>query len=158
MVKEGDTIPAATLYRAGPDDKVDSASFFKSHKKAIVFGVPGAFTPGCTKTHLPGYVKDFDKLKEKGVDLIACVSVNDAFVMQAWGNANGANDKVVMLADPKAEFVKALDLAFDAPALGGTRSKRWAMIVENGVIKKLKVEPDGTGLTCTLSNELYKFL
>ncbi|KAJ3177214.1 Peroxiredoxin-5, mitochondrial [Gaertneriomyces sp. JEL0708] len=158
MVKVGDTLPKATLNGATPNDTIESPEFFKQYKKAVIFGVPGAFTPGCTKTHLPSYVKDYAKLQEKGVDLVACVAVNDAFVMTAWGEANGAEGKVKMLADPKAQFVKAMDLAFTADALGGVRSKRFSMVVENGVVKAINVEPDNSGLTCSLSNAIYKSL
>ena len=102
-------------------------------KKVILFGVPGAFTPGCSKTHLPGYVADYEKLKQKNVDEIICTSVNDAFVMDAWGKDQHATGKVRMLADPNAELAKALGVTVDLKALGGIRSKRYSAIIENGV-------------------------
>jgi 2-Cys peroxiredoxin 5 len=136
---------------------VDPAEEFGSGK-VIIFAVPGAFTPGCSNTHLPGYVNDFDAIKAKGVDQIACVAVNDAFVMNAWGEAHGANGKIRMLADPLAEFTKALGLDVDAAALGGVRSKRYAMVLEDGKVTQLEVEPGGFGLTCSLSESIIEKL
>merc|ERR1712227_374251 len=157
-IKEGEQLPSVELYENNPGEKVNIADLFKG-KKGIIFAVPGAFTPGCSKTHLPGYVEDFDKIKEKGFDVVACVSVNDPFVMGSWGEHHNANGKIRMLADMKAEFTKAVDLELDAtPLLGNVRSKRYAMIVEDGVVKKLQVEPDGTGLTCSLSKSLLSSL
>jgi len=157
-IKEGDALPSVTLWENTPGETVNIAELFKD-KKGIVFGVPGAFTPGCSKTHLPGYVADYDKLKDKGVSVVACVSVNDPFVMAAWGEQHKADGKVRMLADMKGEFAKAIDLELDAtPLLGNVRCKRFAMIVENGVVKKVQVEPDGTGLTCSLSNSIISSL
>lgn len=155
-VKVGDAVPEATLMELQGDDmkKIDTKELF-ANKKVVLFGVPGAFTPGCTKTHLPGYVQDVEKLKGKGVQEIVCVSVNDPFVMKAWGQANGADGKVRMLADPTADFAKKLGVAFDAPpVLGFQRSKRFSALVENGTISQLNVEPDNTGLTCSLSSGL----
>ena len=149
-IQIGDAIPSATLHEGNPGTKVDSAEVFGSGK-VLVFGVPGAFTPGCSNTHLPGYINDIDKIKGKGVDQVVCVSVNDAFVMNAWGEAQGAEGKVRMLADPQAELAKALGLDVEAAALGGTRSKRFAMLVENGTVTQLEVEPDGFGLSCSLA-------
>ena len=124
-----------------------------------MFGVPGAFTPGCSKTHLPGYVADAAKYKSKGVDEILCVSVNDPFVMAAWGEAQGAAGKVRMLADTNAELAKALGLDVELGVLGGTRCKRFSALVDHGVIKALNVEPEsGTGLTCSLSGALLPAL
>ncbi len=141
-----------------PGNKVDIAEL-TAGKKAIVFAVPGAFTPGCSKTHLPGYANDFDKLKAKGVDLVVCVSVNDPFVMSAWGEAHCAAGKVRMLADTVGEFTKAVDMELDATAiLGNVRSKRYALLVEDGAVKHVQVEPDGTGLTCSLSNSIISLL
>nr|CAD7206354.1 unnamed protein product [Timema douglasi] len=113
------------------------------------------------QTHLPGYVTKAEELKGKGIQEIVCVSVNDPFVMSAWGKEHGANGKpgvdspqVRMLADPSAAFAKALDLQVDLPPLGGVRSKRYSMVVEDGVIKTLNVEPDGTGLSCSLADKI----
>lgn len=106
------------------------------------------------KTHLPGYLEQSEALKTKGVSEIICISVNDPFVMSAWGKQNDAGGKVRMLADPVAAFTKQIDLAVDLPPLGGLRSKRYSMVVDNGIIKQLNVEPDNTGLSCSLANKL----
>ena len=120
----------------------------------------GAFTPGCSKTHLPGYVAAAGELKAAGVHEIACVSINDPFVMHAWGEAQGAGGKVRMLADTTGDWSKKLALDTDklAAALGGVRTKRFSMIVDDGVIKALNVEPDGTGLTCSLAGGVSETL
>ncbi|XP_038073992.1 peroxiredoxin-5, mitochondrial-like [Patiria miniata] len=157
-IKAGDKIPSVELMEDNPGNKVNMADLLAG-KKAVIFAVPGAFTPGCSKTHLPGYVEDFDKIKAKGVDLVVCVSVNDPFVMSAWGQAHGAAGKVRMLADTLGEFTKAVDMEFDAKAVLGTvRSKRYALVVENGTVSQVQLEPDGTGLTCSLSNSLLSSL
>ena len=105
----------------------------------MLFAVPGAFTPTCSESHLPGFVTLADQIKAKGVDLIACVSVNDAFVMQAWGEAQNASE-ILMLGDGDASFTKALGLEMDTAGFGGIRSRRYAMIIENGVVTQLNVE------------------
>jgi len=158
-IKVGDKLPSVVLYEGTPDAKVNIADLFSNVKKGVIFGLPGAFTPGCSKSHLPGYVENFDKIKGKGVDLVVCISVNDPFVMAAWGEANKTTGKIRMLADTCAEFTKAIGLEFDAtPILGNVRSKRYSMVVENGVITKLNVEPDGRGLTCSLAPEILKMI
>jgi peroxiredoxin len=140
----GDKIPTTTLKimgEKGPQD-ISTADIFAG-KKVVLFAVPGAFTPGCTVTHLPGYVVLADKIKAKGVDSIVCLSVNDAFVMGAWGKSQNA-EELLMVADGNGDFTKALGLEMDATGFGmGTRSKRYAMIVENGVVTHLAVEPAG---------------
>jgi len=158
-IKVGDKIPSVDLFEGTPGGKVNIADLVKG-KKAIIFGVQGAFTPGCSKTHLPGYIQDSDAIRKKGVGEIICVSVNDPFVMAAWGEANKAGPaKVRMLADTTGAFTKAIDLQIDmTPVLGGVRSKRYAMVVDNGVVNVLDVEPDGTGLTCSLANNILKNL
>jgi peroxiredoxin len=110
--------------------------------KVVLFAVPGAFTPGCSKVHLPGYVADADALKAKGVTTIACVAVNDAWVMDAWGKAQGVGDKIVMLADGNGEFTRAMGLEFDGSVVGlGARSQRYAAVIEDGVVTHIDVEP-----------------
>jgi 2-Cys peroxiredoxin 5 len=157
-IKVGDSVPAVDLFEGNPGNKVSVSELVKG-KKVVFFGVPGAFTPGCSKTHLPGYVEQASEIKEKGIAEIVCVSVNDPFVMAAWGEANGATGKVRMLADTTAEFTKAIDVALDlTSALGSVRSKRYAMLVDDGVVKAFDVEPDGTGLTCSLSSNFLKNL
>ncbi|KAJ8919527.1 hypothetical protein NQ315_002148 [Exocentrus adspersus] len=153
MVKVGDTIPNVDLYEDLPTNKVNLAEL-ASGKKLIVFAVPGAFTPGCSKTHLPGYVQKADELKQQGVNEIVCVSVNDPFVMSAWAESQNTRGKIRLLADPSAALAKALDLTVDIAPLGGVRSKRYSMVVENGKITSLQVEPDGTGLSCSLADKI----
>ncbi|MCB1649549.1 MAG: peroxiredoxin [Pseudomonadales bacterium] len=140
----GDKIPAASLKimgDKGPQD-ISTGEIFPG-KKVVLFAVPGAFTPGCTVTHLPGFVVLADKIKDKGVDTIACVAVNDAFVMDAWGKTQNA-DEILMLGDGNGSFTRALGLELDATGFGmGTRSRRYAMIIEDGVVSYLGVEPAG---------------
>jgi peroxiredoxin len=122
---------------------VSSDEFFAG-KKVAVFGLPGAYTRTCSSRHLPGYVTNADALKNKGIDAVACVSVNDAFVMDAWGKEHGAPGKVVMLGDGSAELTEALGLSVDRTSAGmGIRSQRYSMIVDNGVVTALNVEPAG---------------
>ena len=144
-IKVGDRIPGATLIKATADgpQPVDTADFFAGRKVAL-FAVPGAFTPTCSARHLPGFVERADELKAKGVDEIACVAVNDAFVLQAWAAQGGAEGKVTMLADGNGDFVEALGLAADFAKFGmGKRSQRWSAIVEDGVVSALNVEEPG---------------
>ncbi|CAG9761887.1 unnamed protein product [Ceutorhynchus assimilis] len=153
MVKVGDNVPNVDLFEDLPTNKVNLADLAKG-KKIIVFAVPGAFTPGCSKTHLPGYVSKADELKKQGIAEIVCVSVNDPFVMGAWAKDQGTTGKVKLLADPSAALAKALDLTVDIAPLGGIRSKRYSMVVEDGKITSLQVEPDGTGLSCSLADKI----
>ncbi|MCU1360548.1 MAG: Redoxin domain protein, partial [Ilumatobacteraceae bacterium] len=112
--------------------------------RVVLFAVPGAFTPGCSRVHLPGYVANSAELKAKGVDTIACVSVNDAWVMQAWGESQNVGDDIVMLGDGSATFTAAMGLEMDASGFGlGTRSKRYAAVIQDGVIESLEVEEGG---------------
>ncbi|KAL0073085.1 thioredoxin-like protein [Phycomyces blakesleeanus] len=159
-IKEGDKLPSLEVARKSPGDTVDIHKLFSDKPKAILFGVPGAFTPGCSKTHLPGFIKLADELKKKGIDYVACVSVNDPFVMTAWGESqNNNNGEVELLADPTGALAKAMDLNFDASAaLGGHRFKRFAAVVEHGKVKKLFVEPDKTGLNVSLAENVVKTL
>ncbi|XP_061904129.1 peroxiredoxin-5, mitochondrial [Entelurus aequoreus] len=153
-IQVGQSLPAVEVQEGEPGNKVAMNQLFKG-KKGILFAVPGAFTPGCSKTHLPGFVQQAADLRTKGIQEVACVSVNDAFVMAAWGKEHGTDGKIRMLADPTGAFTKAVDLLLDSDqivqALGNKRSKRYAMLVEDGVVKKINVEPDGTGLTCSLA-------
>jgi peroxiredoxin len=112
-------------------------------KKVVLFAVPGAFTPTCSEEHLPGYIALADKIKAKGVDSIICLSVNDAFVMKAWGDTQNA-EEIIMLADGGASFTKAIGLDMDTGDFGGVRSKRYAMLVDDGRVVQLKVEPPKT--------------
>ncbi|XP_060941565.1 peroxiredoxin-5, mitochondrial [Limanda limanda] len=160
-IKVGEHLPAVEVQEGEPGNKVSMDKLFKG-KKGVLFAVPGAFTPGCSKTHLPGFVQQAEDLKSKGIQEVACISVNDAFVMAAWGKEHGADGKVRMLADPTGAFTKEVDLLIDndqiVQALGNKRSKRYAMLVEDGVVKKINVEPDGTGLTCSLASNILSEL
>src|SRR6202167_1060611 len=141
-VKVGDRLPEAKFRVMGPDGTgvKTTADIFKG-KKVVLFAVPGAFTPTCNNNHLPGFLKNADAFKGKGVDTIAVTGVNDVFVFDAWKKSTGAGDKIEFLADGNGEFAKALDLSLDASGAGlGVRSKRYAMLVEDGVVKKLNVE------------------
>lgn len=154
----GDALPDVTLYEGNPGGKVSLRELFAG-KKGIIFAVPGAFTPGCSKTHLPGYVASCDQLKAAGVDVVACVSVNDPFVMEAWGESAGAGGKVRMLGDMHLELTKAFGMELDAePFLGNKRSKRYSVIVNNNTIEAFFEEPDGTGLSCSLAENALKAL
>ncbi|CAF0729514.1 unnamed protein product [Adineta ricciae] len=154
VIKEGATLPNHTLFENEPKNKVNTKDLFAG-KKGLLFGVPGAFTPGCSKTHLPGYVNAASDFKKLGYDTIVCVTVNDPFVCQAWAKEHKAEGKVRVLADPDAKFTKALGLEKDMTAvLGNVRSSRYAMVVDDNKVKKVFVEPDGTGLTCSLSNSV----
>jgi peroxiredoxin len=126
----------------GPEP-VSTDDLFRG-KKVVLFSVPGAFTPTCSAKHLPGFVKNADAIKARGVDTIACMAVNDVFVMGAWGESSKAAGKVVMLADGNGEYARALGLELDATKFGmGMRGKRFSMIVEDGVVKQLNVESPG---------------
>lgn len=144
-IQVGDKIPSATMTTMTADGPgpVATDEFFAG-KKVVLFSVPGAFTPTCSAKHLPGFITHADDILAKGVDAIACMSVNDVFVMHAWGVDAGVEDKVVMLADGNGDFTKAIDLEMDGTGFGmGIRSKRFAMIVENGVVTTLNIEEPG---------------
>lgn len=144
-IQVGDKIPSATLTTMTADGPgpVATDDYFKG-RKVVVFSVPGAFTPTCSAKHLPGFVENAETILGKGVDEIACLSVNDAFVMHAWGKDAGVDGKVTMLADGNADFAKALGLEMDASGFGmGLRSKRFSMIVEDGTVSELNVEEPG---------------
>jgi peroxiredoxin len=156
-IKIGDRVPDVALTLAGADGPKPMAArdLFKG-KKTALFGLPGAFTPVCSARHLPGYIDTADQFKSKGVDQIVCLSVNDAFVMAAWGKDQGAGDHVIMAADGSADFTKAVGLVLDLTEKGlGVRSKRYSMLVDNGVVRHLNVE-DGTGLDISSAEALLK--
>lgn len=144
-IKVGDKIPSIVLQQKTADgvQPIKTDDLFKG-KKVVLFAVPGAFTPTCSAKHLPGFVQNAEKLKQKGVDAVACVAVNDAFVMDAWGKSQSAEGKVLMLADGSAHFAKALGLDLDLMDKGlGMRSQRYAMVVNDGKVEKLYVEQAG---------------
>ena len=152
MIKVGDKLPEGTLSEfievegngcsIGPNKF--SVEDLTKGKKVVIFGLPGAFTPTCSAKHVPSYLQNYDKLKAKGVDTVACMSVNDAFVMGAWARDQNTGDKVRMLGDGSAQFTKDLGLDLDLNARGmGTRCQRFSMLVEDGVVKALNVEAPG---------------
>lgn len=144
-IKVGDKLPTVNLKHMDKDgmQTVSTDDLFKG-KKVVLFALPGAFTPTCSAKHLPGFVQHADAIRNKGVDSIACLSVNDAFVMDAWGKAQNVGEKVMMLADGNADFSKAVGLTMDGTGYGmGTRASRYAMVVDNGVVKALNVEAPG---------------
>jgi peroxiredoxin len=144
-IKAGDTLPDATFMTSGSEGPrpITSEELFKG-KTVALLAVPGAFTPTCSAKHLPGFKEHATELKAKGVDAIACVSVNDVFVMKAWGADQGVGEDIVMLADGNGDFTKALGLEMDGSKFGmGTRSQRYSMIVKDGVVETLNVEAGG---------------
>uniref|UniRef100_A0A8I6A9W7 Peroxiredoxin-5 n=1 Tax=Rattus norvegicus TaxID=10116 RepID=A0A8I6A9W7_RAT len=150
-IKVGDTIPSVEVFEGEPGKKVNLAELFKD-KKGVLFGVPGAFTPGCSKTHLPGFVEQAGALKAKGAQVVACLSVNDVFVTAEWGRAHQAEGKV---------RCGETDLLLDdslVSLFGNRRLKRFSMVIDKGVVKALNVEPDGTGLTCSLAPNILSQL
>jgi peroxiredoxin len=144
-IKVGDKIPSAKLQHKTKDgvQTITTDELFKG-KKVVVFALPGAFTPTCSAKHLPGFKQLAGEIKGKGADVIACLSVNDAFVMRAWAEDQAVGDDIVMLADGGAAFTDAVGLAFDASRFGmGKRSQRYSMIVDDGVVKELNIEQGG---------------
>jgi glutaredoxin/glutathione-dependent peroxiredoxin len=142
MIKVGDRLPNATFMTMTPDGPKPKTTdeIFKG-KKVVLFAVPGAFTPTCHKNHLPGFLTNSDQIKQKGIDTIAVTGVNDVFVMDAWKQNTGAAGKIEFLADGSAAFAKAVGLSVDLGERGlGTRSQRYAMVVDDGVVKTLNVE------------------
>lgn len=144
MIKVGDALPNApiTLANTGNHQAVNAAEW-AANKKVVIFALPGAFTPTCSAAHLPGFVVKADEIKAKGVDEIACLSVNDSFVMEAWGSAQNA-EAITMVADGAGALTQALGLGMETGNFGGLRSQRYAMIVENGVVTILNVEAPKT--------------
>ncbi len=144
-INVGDKMPKGQFMRMGPKgpEPMSTDELFGG-KKVVLFSVPGAFTPTCSAKHLPGFIQNAEALKGKGVDTVACMAVNDVFVMSAWGDSAKAGGKVMMLADGNGEYARALGLEMDASKFGmGTRGKRFSIIVDDGVVKQLNVEPAG---------------
>lgn len=159
-LKVGDSLPLNIKLRElvdGTLKEVTTGELFKG-RKVVVFAVPGAFTPTCSKQHLPGFVTQAQTLKAKGVADVVCLAVNDAFVMGAWGEAQQAGGKVRMIADGNAEFTQAIGLALDASGFGmGVRSQRYAMVVNDGTVQELLLEGGG-GLSCSTAEAVLKTL
>jgi peroxiredoxin len=155
-IEVGQKIPDMKLKMADGEE-VSTTELFRG-KKAVLFAVPGAFTPTCSDYHLPGFIDNADAIKAKGVDLLACVAVNDHFVMAAWAKARQTGDKILMLADGNGDLARALGLEMDARPFGlGIRSKRYAAVIEDGVIKELKVDQPGK-LEMSTAEEILKAL
>lgn len=143
MIQVGDAIPAATITVIDKDGQSNvAANEYFAGKKAVLMALPGAFTPTCSETHLPGYVVNYDEIAAKGVDFVACLSVNDAFVMKSWQAAQNA-ENIVMIADGGAALTKAMDLVLDTGDFGGVRSRRYSMIVDDGNVTHINLEKGG---------------
>ena len=158
-ISVGDKVPTATLYKMGADgpEKV-STNDYCAGRKVVIFGVPGAFTPTCSAKHLPGFIKSADALKARGIEAIACISVNDAFVMDAWAKDQGTGDIIDMLGDGSGDLASAMDIELDLSARGlGIRSKRFSLIAEDGVVKHLALQ-DGGEMTTSSAEEVLKVL
>ena len=159
-IAKGDRIPDATVFvmgEGGPEP-VKTGDFFAG-KKVVLFAIPGAFTPTCHAQHIPSYVANVDKLKEKGVDEVVCMAVNDPFVLAAEAEATGAAGKLTCLSDGNGEFTKALGLELDGSGIGlGTRSQRFAMIVNDGVVEEVFVEPDPSKMTVSSAENVLEHL
>jgi glutaredoxin/glutathione-dependent peroxiredoxin len=159
-INVGDKLPSATLRQVTPEGpkEVGTDEFFRG-KKVALFAVPGAFTPACSQRHLPGFVEKAAEIKAKGVDEVACVAVNDAAVMAAWGKDQKTDGKVTMLADGSGEFARALGLELDLTRAGlGIRSKRYSMLVDNGVVKSLNVEAQPGQVEASSAEAMLKAL
>ncbi|XP_064599868.1 peroxiredoxin-5, mitochondrial-like [Liolophura sinensis] len=149
-MKPGNTLPDIELYDGSPSSPVNVRELYKG-KRGVLFSVLGAFTPGCSQAHIPDYLSNYEHFKDEGYDLISCVAVNDPFVMDAWGKMVNPDGKIKMLADPRAEFTKAMNMELDCTKLmGNVRSKRYSLVIEDSIIKSCNLEPDHTGLACLL--------
>ena len=155
----GDKVPSTTLYKMGADGPEEvSTTAYCAGRKVVIFGVPGAFTPTCSAKHVPGFIQNAEALKAKGIEAIACVSVNDAFVMGAWAKDQGTGDTIDMLGDGSGELAKAMDIELDLCARGlGIRGKRFSLVAEDGVIKHLALQNAGE-LTTSSAEEVLKVL
>ena len=159
IIKEGDKLPSAEFYYLDADSavqKIDSNTLFKD-QKVIMFGVPGAFTKVCSARHLPSYVKNYDEAKKKGISKIICLSVNDPNVMQAWGKEHGARGKILMLGDPYCKFTKSIGAEINRNEKGlGMRSSRYTMLVEDGLVIRIKTESDAAQCEISAAENFLK--
>ena len=158
-IKEGEKVPSVDFFHineSGASERINSTKLLENHK-AIVIGVPGAFTKVCSAKHLPGYVNNYEEAKKKGVTKIICVSVNDANVMRAWGDSQNVGDKIFMAADPYCEFTKSIGAEIDRTEKGlGMRSSRYTMLIENNVIKFIKAEEDTAACEISAAENFIK--
>ncbi|KAK7482179.1 hypothetical protein BaRGS_00026528 [Batillaria attramentaria] len=153
----GDPLPDVVLYEGSADNPVKANELYRG-KRGVLFAVVGAFTPGCTNTHIPDYLALYDKFKEEDC-MISCISVNDPYVMGAWAKSTNAEGKIHMLADPRGEFTRAMDMELDCKKILGTnRSQKYSLVVEDGIIQSINVDPDHTGLACLLCIRTMKNL
>ncbi len=159
-IEKGQSIPKAKVFvmgEAGPEP-VDTEAFFKG-RKVVLFAIPGAFTPTCQAQHIPSYVSNAEALKEKGADAIVCMAVNDPFVLAAQAQTTGAEGKIDFLSDGNAEFTKAMGLVLDGSGIGlGTRSQRFAMIVDDGVVEEIFIEPDPGKMTVSSAENVLQHM
>lgn len=156
-ISVGDPLPDIVLYEGSVDNPIKARELYKG-KKGVIFAVVGAFTPGCTNSHIPDYLELYDKFNEEGY-MISCISVNDPYVMAAWAKSTHAEGKIHMLADPRGEFTRAMGMELDCKKLLGTnRSHKYSVVVEDGIIKSINVDPEHTGLACLLCIRMMKNL
>ena len=154
---KGDRLPDAKVFVLEKDPKEVSIKEIIGEDKVIIFGLPGAFTPTCSVKHLPGFINASEEIKKKGVKKILCISVNDPFVMKAWGEAHNVGDKILMAADPYCKFIKEIGAEVDKSAKGlGVRSSRFTMLIENGIIKKLREETDTANCEISAAENFLK--
>ena len=159
-IKENDQVPNSEIFimENGDPVKKNTQEFLKD-KKVVIFGLPGAYTSVCSAKHLPGYVKMFEKYKEKGIDHIICISVNDPFVMNAWGKEHNVGDKILMIGDPFLNFTKSIGADVDKSARGlGIRSNRYTMLVDNLKVVKLKEEDDAGSCEVSAAENFIKLV
>ena len=156
-IKEGDKLPDATVVILEKDHKEISTSKILNKDKVILFGLPGAFTPTCSNKHLPSFLKSAEELKKKDIKKVFCISVNDPFVMEAWGKAHNAGDKILMAGDPFCKFIKDIGADVDKSERGlGIRSSRFTMLVENSIIKEIKEEKDTASCEISAAENFLK--
>jgi len=160
IIKENDQIPNVDIFVMENGEPVKkNIQVLLKDKKAVIFGLPGAYTSVCSAKHLPGYVKMFDQYREKGIDYIICVSVNDPFVMSAWGKEHNVGDKILMIGDPFLNFTKAIGAEVDKSARGlGTRSNRYTMLVDNLKVVKLQEEVDTGSCEVSAAENFFKLV
>jgi len=159
-IEKGQAMPAGafSVMADGRPARITTDELFKG-RKVVLFSIPGAFTPTCSKEHLPGYVNNAGALRAKGVDQVACMAVNDVYVMDAWGRSAGVGDSVLMLADGNGEYARALGLEKDFYGLGmGMRGQRFSIVVDDGIVTELNVEKEGGGLSCSSAEAVLEQL
>jgi peroxiredoxin len=160
-LKKGDKVPKGELFYLDENKKVNKTNteFLFKNQKVIVFGLPGAFTAVCSAKHLPGFIKNYEEAKKKGVTKIICISVNDPFVMKAWGDLHNVKDKILMVGDPFCKFIKEIGADIDKSERGlGIRSSRFTMLLEDGVVKEIKEEKDTASCEVSAAENFLKLI